>query len=143
MCSQNPQYVSKQHQENKVNFGHLDGICQTLPSKNHHTLLFLPDCVKAEKLLKQSVIRVLSTSLSVYDKLITVSYLEKFFKAKTIEPTISTISVECEKLQSLIKTKTTERLGYSFTCLWECGKHNPLGTPVGKRVHCFFQVRQF
>ena len=39
MCSQNAQYVSKQHQENDVNFGHLDGICQTMPSNHHHTLL--------------------------------------------------------------------------------------------------------
>ena len=31
MCSQNGQYVSRQHQENDVNFGHLVGICQTLP----------------------------------------------------------------------------------------------------------------
>ena len=48
MCSQNDQNLSRQHQENGVNFGHLDEICETLPSNDHHNLLFLPEKSKAE-----------------------------------------------------------------------------------------------
>ena len=40
MWSHNAQYVSTELQENKINFGHLDRICETLSSNHHHTLLF-------------------------------------------------------------------------------------------------------
>ena len=83
MCSQNAQYVSRQHQEYDVNFGHLDGICQTLPSNHHHTLLFIPACVDSEKILKQTIIKVLSTAQNAHVKIITVSYPEIFFRAET------------------------------------------------------------
>ena len=54
MFSRNAQYVNKQHEENDFNFGHLDGICQTLPSNHHHTLPFIPASGDAEKILKQT-----------------------------------------------------------------------------------------
>ena len=82
MCSQNAQYVSRQHQENDVTFGHLDGICQTLPSNHHRTLLFIPACVNAEKILKQTIIQVLSTAQNAHVKLMTVSYPENFLRAE-------------------------------------------------------------
>ena len=83
MCSQNAQYVSRQHQENDVNFGHLDGICQTLPSNHHHTLLFIPACVDAEQILEQTIIQVLSTAQNAHVKLMTVSHPENFLRAET------------------------------------------------------------
>ena len=83
MCSQNAQPVSRQHQENEVNFGHLDGICETLPLNNHHSLLVVPDYSKAENLLKQTIIQVLSTAQKAHLKLMTVSYPENFLRAET------------------------------------------------------------
>ena len=82
MCSQNAQYVSRQHQENDVNFGHLDGICQTLPSNHHHTLLLIPASVDAEKILKQTIMQVLSTAQNAHVKLMTVSYTENFSQSR-------------------------------------------------------------
>ena len=81
MCSQNAQYVSRQHQVNEVNFGHLDGICETLPSNHHQTLLIIPDYSKAENLLKQTIIQVLSTVQNAHVRLMTVSYPENFLRA--------------------------------------------------------------
>ena len=83
MCSQNAQYVSRQHQENDVNFGLLDGICQTMPSNHHHTLLYIPSCVNAEKLLKQTAIQVLSTGQNAHVKVMTVFHPENFLRAET------------------------------------------------------------
>ena len=78
MCSQNAQYVRGQRQENEVNFGHLDGICKTLPSNHHHTLLFFLDYSKAENLLTQTFVQVLSSAQNAHVKLTAVSYPENF-----------------------------------------------------------------
>ena len=128
ICSQNAQYVSRQHQENDVNFGHLDGICQTLPSNHHHTLLFIPACVDAEKILKQTIMQVLSTAQNAHVKLMTVSYPENFLRSETNKLNTSAISVRGEKMQSLLKKKTTDGIGCNFKCRWEYEKQNPLGT---------------
>ena len=128
MCSQNAQYVSRQHQENDVNFGHLDGIYQTLPSNHHHPLLFIPACVGAEKILKQTIMQVLSTARNAHVKLMTVSYPENFLRADTNKLNTSAISVRGEKMQSLLKKKTTDGIGCNFKCTWEYEKQNPLGT---------------
>ena len=82
-CSQNARYVSRQHQENEVNFGHLDGICETLPSNHQHTLPFIPDYSKAENLLRQTIIQVLSTAENAHLKLMTDSYPENIVRAET------------------------------------------------------------
>ena len=136
MCSQNAHYVSRQHQENDVNFGHLDGICQTLPSNHHLTLLFIPPHVDAEKMLKQTIIQVLSTAQNAHVKLKTVSYLEKFLRAETNKLNTSTISVRGERMQSLLK-KATDGIGCNFKCTWEFKKQNPLGTS-GDTEKAFF-----
>ena len=81
-CPQNVQYISRQHEKVDANFGHLDGFCQTLPSNHHHSLLFIPACVNAEKFLKQTIIQVLSTTQNAHVKLMTVSYTEKFLRAE-------------------------------------------------------------
>ena len=128
MCSQNAQYVSRQHEGNDVNLGHLDGICQTLPSNHHHTLLFIPACVDAEKTLKQTIMQVLSTAQNAHVKLMTVSYPENFLRAETNKLNTSAISVRGEKMQSLLKKKTTDGIGCNFKCTWEYEKQNPLGT---------------
>ena len=141
MCSQNAQYVSRQHQENEVNFGHLDGICETLPSNHHHTLLFIPDYSKAENLLKQTFIQVLSTAQNSHVKLMTVSYPKNFLRAETNKSITSTISVRGEKMQSPMNKKTTEGLGCNFTCVWEYEKHNPLGTLVDTEKALFLFQR--
>ena len=105
MCSQNAQYVSRQHQEKDVNLGHLDGICQTLPSNHHDTLLFTPVCVDAQKILKQTIMQVLSTAQNAHVKFMTVSYPENFLRAETNKLNTSAISVRGEKMQSLLKKK--------------------------------------
>ena len=141
MCSQNAQYVSRQHQENEVYFGHLDGICETLPSNHHHTLLFIPDYSKAENLPKQTIIQVSSAAENAQVKLMTVSYPENFLRAETNKSITSTISVRREKMQSLMNKKTTEGLGCNFTCVLECEKHNPLGTSVDTEKALFLFQR--
>ena len=141
MCSQNAQYVSRQHQENEVNFGHLDGICETLHLNHHHTLLFIPDYSKAENLLKQTIIQVLSTAQNAPVKLMTVSYPENFLRAEKNKSTTSTISVSGEKMQSLMNKKTTEGLGCNFFCAWEYEKHNPLGALVDTEKALFLFER--
>ena len=128
LCSQNAQKVSRQHQGNDVNFGHLDGICQTLPSNHHHTLLFFPACVDAEKFLKQTIMQVLSTAQNAHVKLMTVSYPESFLRAETNKLNTSAISVSGGKMQSLLKKKTTDGIGCNFKCTWEYEQQNPLGT---------------
>ena len=128
MCSQNAQYISRQHQENVVIFGHLDGICQTLPSNHHHTLLFIPACVDAEKILKQTIIQVLSTAQNAHVKLMTVSYPENFLTAEINKLNTSAISVRGEKMQSLLKKTTTDGIGCNFKCTREYEKQNPLET---------------
>ena len=128
MCSQNAQNVSRKHQENDINLGHLDGNCQTLPSNHLHTLLFIPACVDAEKFLKQTIMQVLSTAQNAHVKLMTVSYPENFLRAETNKLNTSAISVRGEKMQSLLKKKTTDGIGCNFKCTWEYEKQNPLGT---------------
>ena len=105
MCSQNAQYVSRQHLENEVNFGHLEGINETLPSNHHQTLLFIQDYTKAENLLKQSIIQVLSTAQNAHLKLMTVSYPKNFLRAETNKPITQNISIRGEKMQSIMKKK--------------------------------------
>ena len=142
MCSQNAQNVSRQHQENEVNFGHLDGICETLPSNHHHTLLFIPDYFKAENLLKQPNIQVLSTAENAHVKLMTVSYPENFLRAEiTITISItSTISVRGKKMQSLMNKKTTEGLSCNLLVRGNM-KNNPLGTSVDTEKAIFLFQR--
>ena len=60
----------------------------------------------------------------------TVSYPENFLRTETNKSITSTTSVRAEKRQSFMNKKTTERIGCNFTCAWEYGKHNPLGTSV-------------
>ena len=127
MCSQNAQYVSRQHQDNEVNFGHLDGICETLPSNHHHTSLFIPDYSKAENLLKQTTIQVLSTAQNAHVKVMTVSYLENFLRAETNKSTTSTISVRGEKMQSLMKKKDYRRTWLQFHLCVGIWKTQPIG----------------
>ena len=104
MCSRNTQYVSSQHHENNVNFGHLEKICQTLTSIHHHyTLLFIPACVDAEKKLKQTIIQVLTTARNAHVKLMAVSHPEIFLRAETNNLNTSVVSVGGEKKQSLLK----------------------------------------
>ena len=93
MFSQVAQYVSRQHQEYDVNFGDLDRICQTLPSNHHRILLFVPARVNAEKILKQTIIQVLSTPQNAHVKLMTVSYPGNFLRAETNKFNTSAISV--------------------------------------------------
>ena len=57
----------------------------------------------------------------------TVSYPENFLRAEPNKNT-SAISVRGEKLQSLLKKKTTDGIGCNFKCTWEYEKQNPLGT---------------
>ena len=141
MCSQNAYFVSRQHQENDVNFGHLDGICQTLPSNHHHTLLFIPACVDAEKVLNETIIHVLSTAQNAHVKLMTVSYPENLLKAETDKLNTSAISFRGEKMQSLLKKKTIDGIGCNFKCTWKYEKHNPLGTSGDTEKALFFFQR--
>ena len=123
---------------NDVNFGHLDGICQTLPSNHYHTLLFIPPYVDAEKMLKPTIIHVLSTAQNAHVKSMTVSYPEKFLRAETNKLNTSAISVRGEKMQSLLKKKTTDGIGCNFKCTWDMKSKIHWERPVIQRRHCFF-----
>ena len=138
MFSQNAQYVSRQHQENDVNFGHLDGICQTLPSNHHHILLFIPACVNAEKILKQTIIQVLSTAQNAHVKLMTVSYPENFLRAETNKLNASAISVRGEKMQSLSKKRRQMELAATSSVSGSMKSKIHLERLVIQRRHCFF-----
>ena len=123
-----------------MNFSHLDGISETLPSNHHHTLLFIPHYSKAENPQNQKIIQVLSITQNAHVKLMTVSYPENFVGAETNKSTTSTISVRGENMQSLMK-KTTEGLVCNFTCAWEYEKHNSLGTSVDTEKALFLFQR--
>ena len=78
--------------------------------------------------LKQTVIQVLSTAQNAHFKLMTFSYPENFLRAETNKINTSAISVRSEKMQSLLKKKTTDGIGCTFKCTWVYEKQNPLGT---------------
>ena len=60
VCSENAQYVSRQHFGSEKNFGYLQDVCSTLPLNHHNNVVYNPSNTEAESLLKQTTILVLS-----------------------------------------------------------------------------------
>ena len=122
MCSQNTQYVSRQHQENDVNLGTWTEFAKNCP-QIIIKLCYIFQLVSTRKNLKQTTMQVLSTAQNAHVKL-TVSYPENFLRADTNKLNTSAISVRGEKMQSLLKKKTTDGIGCNFKCTWEYEKQN-------------------
>ena len=90
-------------------------------------LCYIFQLVSTRKNLKQTTMQVLSTAQNAHVKL-TVSYPENFLRADTNKLNTSAISVRGEKMQSLLKKKTTDGIGCNFKCTWEYEKQNMSGT---------------
>ena len=107
--------------------GQLEDFCQWMPSNHYHILLYLPHSAGGEKLIKQSVSQTLSKVHNAKVKLLTVTYPENFSKAETSIFCDESVVVRGERMQKLIKAKTSVSLGCSFVDLWELEKNNSLG----------------
>ena len=121
------QYVSRQHQENEVNFKHLDASCQTVPSNHHHTLLSISTRNNAEELSKLNVFQVLSTTQNSHVKLMTFLCPKNLLGVETNKPNTKAILIRGEKMQFLMNKKMTKGVGCNFNCTREYEKHISLG----------------
>ena len=139
MWSHNAQYVSRQHQENEVNFGHLDGLCETLPSNHHATLQFIPNCSKAENILKQTIIQVLSAAQNAHVKLMTVSSPENFFSEQKQK---SHLPVPFQSEVNRCNNSWKKRLQKDLVVIWIVRGNMKNTTHWERRLiqrrHCFF-----
>ena len=115
MCSQNTQNIIRKHQENQVKFVHPDGICQAVPSNEHHFLLISPDSAKAEQLLKRTILT------TFYDS-------TKRFENNQINHHSSASSLRSEKIQCLMDEKIGSDLAATSNTEYE--KQKLFGTSV-------------
>ena len=93
---------------------------------HHHVLVYLPQCISPEKVLRQTVSQVLRNVQNANVKLLTVSYPENFMKMETSTISKESLIVKGDRMQSLINRKTTEGLGCTFKFTWEIERHNSL-----------------
>ena len=121
------QFLYRKHNIQENSDGQLEDFCQWMPSNHYHILLYLPHSAGGEKLIKQSVSQTLSNVHNAKVKLLTVSYPENFSKAETSIFCDESLVVREEKMQKLIKAKTSVSLGCSFVSLWELEKNNSFG----------------
>ena len=121
------QFIYRKHINGESSNGELNDYCQSMPSNHSHILFYLNQFSGAEKLIKQSVSRTLSNVQNAKVKLLTVSYPENFIKTETSIFHDESLIIRGEKLQKLIKVKTTESLGCKFESTWEIEKVNSLG----------------
>ena len=87
----------------------------------------LPQFSGTENLIKKSVSQTLSNVKKAKVKPLTVSQPETFIKTETSFFHDESLIIRGESLQTLIKVKTTETLGYNFVSLWEIETVNSFG----------------
>ena len=119
-------FIYRKHKNGENSDGELNDFCQSMPSNHSHILFYLPQFSGAEKLIKQSVSQTLSNVENAKVKLLTVSNPENFIKTETPIFHDESLIIRGERLQKLIKVKTTETLGCKFVSSWEIEKVNSL-----------------
>lgn len=133
------QFIGRMHTPENKGCGQLGEFCEPMPCNHHHVLLYLPRCVNAEKLLKQTISQVLTNVTNAKVQILSVSYPENFLQTERVFSNNSLV-VKGEKMQTLLNQKTTENLGCDFTSVWEFEKHNSLGdTPDNEKAWFVFQ----
>jgi len=121
------QFIFRKHKNGENSNGELNDFCQSMPSNHSHILLYLPQISGAEKLIKQSISQTLLHVQNAKVKLLTLSYPESFLKAETSIFQDESLVIKGERMQNLIRVKTSEGLGCKFVSSWEFEKHNSLG----------------